>query len=428
MNPVPPLDAQEVTPRVFRAAVLTAELVERHGVSLDHAASTVFSKMRLRPGERGTGYRLAWSTLVGFAPADLVLEEGGYRGLPARRRNAFRVAYVLRRRHGLSLGKISSVRGGLLGNRLLALLGSRMLERVETGIASMPHNLRLAYTYTVPPLITKTLVDKLGERRAEEVSRAYAWRRVWVRPLNPSEPGRLEDRLDRLGVRYRRDRDVGFLYEIFVKPWEALPGVRGAVYQDKASVLAASALTRVVEGAPLLDVAAAPLLKTGILCTRGAEVVAADVSERRLRGGLRLASHCRRLHVLASDSTLPPLRSRFAGALLDAPCTNSGALGRNPGLRLSLWRLTEREVAEFSRLQALLLHNTLSLLRKGGVTVYSTCSVLPAEGERVVERVDARPVPLDLPGECGYDGLCIYRRLFPDRGTTGFFIAALARP
>lgn len=428
MNPVPPLDSQDITPRIFRAVVLIAELIERHGVSLDYAASTVFTRMKLRPGEKGVTYRLAWSTLVGFAPAELILKEGGYKGLPARRRNAFRVAYVLMRRHGFSLEKISSVRGGLLGNRLLSLLRTRAVERVEEKISSLPSYLRLAYMYTIPPLVTETLVAELGSRRAEEVSRAYAWRRVWVRPLDVSSSSRLEEALDRLGMRYRRDRDLGFLYEVHVKPWEVLPRVPGAVYQDKASVLVAEILSRIVSDAPVIDAAAAPLLKTTLICARGIEVIAADVSERRMRRGLGLASQCRMLHILVADSTMPPLKTRFGGALLDAPCTNSGALGRDPGLRLSLWSLSMKDVAALSQLQAALLRSTFSLLKSRGILVYSTCSIFPGEGEEVVETIDAEPIPLDAPGECGYRGACRYRRLFPDRGTTGFFIAALAKP
>ena len=429
MNPAPPLDKEDLSPRIFRASTLTLELIERHSVSLDYAASNIFRRMRLRPGERRASYQVSWSTLTSFAGADLLLAKHGYTGMPLRRKNAFRVAYALAAKHGLDVDAIASLRGGLLGNKLLSLLSRRGIEKVRETIASMEGFERIAYSYTVPPLIAETLTSLLGLRRAENIASAFAWRRVWVRPFSPLRLEALAVELERKNLRYRRAKDIEYVFEVLVKPWEPLPPLSTGIYQDKASVAAASLLHGA--GTPLLDAAAAPLAKTGVLCwEKNVEPVAVDVSYSRLRGGRQLLSNCGLYHLVTADSTLPPLLQKFSGALLDAPCTNSGALGRDPGLRLSLWRLTRERVLEYSELQRRMLNAVATLVKRGGKVVYSTCSVFPEEGEEVVESpgIPLKPLETPLNAECGYRSRCTYKRFFPDKaGTTGFFVAVLER-
>jgi len=68
--------------------------------------------------------------------------------------------------------------------------------------------------------------------------------------------------------------------------------------------------------------------------------------------------------------------------LVDAPCSGSGTLRRNPGLKM---RLTLPLVEEMSRLQRSLLDQYAALVRPGGRLVYSTCSLLRQENEEVVQ-------------------------------------------
>ncbi len=429
----PFISEEDVTPSVFRAATLILESIERHMLSLDYAASTLFSRKKIKPLERMVAYRLAWSTLLSFAPADLLLKRAGYRGLPMRRVNAFRVAYTLVRRHGFSYSKVSSIRGGLLGNRLLALLKSRLLSSLSDEIRGFPAPLRIAYEYTLPPRVTSTLVKYLGLSRAKRVAAAFSRRRTWVRPATGESLDRLQFFLERRGIRYRRDRDYDFLFEVIVKPWEPLPRIPShlGVYQDKASVAVVEALAQRA-GGTVWDAAAAPLLKSSLLCSRGkVEVVATDVSERRLRSARVNVSSCNGVYPVVADSTLPPLRCCFPGILVDAPCTNSGAINRDPGLRLALWGIGEDVVRGYAEVQRGILIAAAERLAERGVLAYSTCSIFPEEGEFVVRGMSGF-APLRLgehfPGECGYEGSCEYRRLFPDKeGTAAFFVALLEK-
>src|SRR4029453_16114488 len=121
----------------------------------------------------------------------------------------------------------------------------------------------------------------------------------------------------------------------------------------------------------------------------------------------------------------PPLSSgSFDRVLLDAPCSGTGTLRHNPEIR---WRLTENDINRLAEQQYRLLQNAASVVRQGGVLVYSTCSVEREENENVVAdflltneqfRQIRIPVNESLRAEGGA------ARTWPHRdGTDGFYIA-----
>lgn len=133
-------------------------------------------------------------------------------------------------------------------------------------------------------------------------------------------------------------------------------------------------------GITLLDLCAAPGNKTAQALQYGVEAVACDIHWHRLKNldGLK----CHRVVV---DATLPlPFQGHFDRILVDAPCSGTGTLGRNPEIK---WRLQPSDLVELHRKQAALLHNALRHLNPGGKLVYSTCSLEPEENQMVVNEV-----------------------------------------
>jgi 16S rRNA (cytosine967-C5)-methyltransferase len=89
---------------------------------------------------------------------------------------------------------------------------------------------------------------------------------------------------------------------------------------------------------------------------------------------------------------------------VDAPCSGSGTLGRNPEIK---WRLRPADLEELPRRQTALLANARAALAPGGLLVYSTCSLEPEENRAVVAGVPADlvlDVMLRLPGRDAGDG------------------------
>jgi len=113
--------------------------------------------------------------------------------------------------------------------------------------------------------------------------------------------------------------------------------------------------------------------------------------------------------------------------LIDAPCSGSGTLRRNPEVR---WRLTPDRLERLTALQAHVLALGAPLVKPGGALVYAVCSLIEAEGStRIAAFLRDNPgwqpeVLDDLPGVADGAG----KRLTPAHdGTDGFFVARLAR-
>jgi 16S rRNA (cytosine967-C5)-methyltransferase len=156
------------------------------------------------------------------------------------------------------------------------------------------------------------------------------------------------------------------------------------VVQDEAAGLVAH-VARPQRGARVLDVCAGMGGKSihfAQLCG-DAEVVACDLSRRRLRALARSAARAGagRFRVVAADGTRPATRGGFSRVLVDAPCTNTGVLARRPDAR---WRRGPEDVARLAELQGRLLDASRSQVGPGGLLVYSTCSLEIEENDGVI--------------------------------------------
>ena len=133
-------------------------------------------------------------------------------------------------------------------------------------------------------------------------------------------------------------------------------------------------------GQRFLDLCAAPGNKTAQALAAGVRAIACDRSPRRLAAMKTLG-----VPLAVVDGTRPlPFARRFDRVLVDAPCSGTGTLGRNPEIK---WRLTPEDLEDLSFRQAALLANARAVLAPGGRLVYATCSLEPEENEAVVAAV-----------------------------------------
>jgi 16S rRNA (cytosine967-C5)-methyltransferase len=147
----------------------------------------------------------------------------------------------------------------------------------------------------------------------------------------------------------------------------------------------------------------------------------------------RVVENVRRLEVptiypYVADARVPAIRPVDA-VLVDAPCTGTGTFRRHPDAR---WRLKVSDLAVMSALQRSILRSAASIVRPGGLLVYSTCSLEPEEND---EQVDAflvgnpewrlEPPSVALPSDVLDQGRL---RVLPQRhGTDGSFAVRLRR-
>jgi 16S rRNA (cytosine967-C5)-methyltransferase len=209
----------------------------------------------------------------------------------------------------------------------------------------------------------------------------------------------------------------------------------GLIYvQDEASQLVGHVLGA-QPGERVLDVCAAPGSKTTHSADKAggaAFIVAGDLYEHRLRTLLESATRQGALSVnaVAYDATLalPFAEASFDRVLVDAPCTGTGTLRRNPEIR---WRISASDIADLSARQRAILTNAAKTVRSGGRLLYSTCSVEPEENEAIVasflkENGSFTQVSVGVPERLRSGNEAA--RTWPQRdGADGFFIAAFER-
>ena len=164
--------------------------------------------------------------------------------------------------------------------------------------------------------------------------------------------------------------------------------------QDEGSQLLAL-LTGARRGEMVIDFCAGAGGKTlalGAQMRNTGRLYALDVSGHRLaslkprlaRSGLANVHPVQIAH--ERDDRVKRLAGKCDRVLVDAPCSGSGTLRRNPDLA---WRQTPATLAELAPLQARILAAAARLLKPGGELVYATCSVLDAENEAIAAGFEA---------------------------------------
>lgn len=217
-------------------------------------------------------------------------------------------------------------------------------------------------------------------------------------------------------------------------PVQQLPGFDAGMVsvQDAAAQRVADALAPPI-GARVLDACAAPGGKTAHLLERdpSLRVLALDIDPRRVR---RMQEAFARLRIdvdaRAADAAYPQGwwdGEAFDAILIDAPCSATGIVRRQPDVLL---HRRQEDIAALALIQAGLLDATWPLLADGGVLLYATCSILHEENSAQVSAFRARTPgaalePLDA--TFGHDTGHGHQRLPGEEGMDGFFYARLRK-
>ena len=290
---------------------------------------------------------------------------------------------------------------------LIELYSSRRKLDAEVRIALRMGIYQLRYLERIPAHAAVTdaveLVKRAHKRSAAGFVNAVL-RQVDREPVEwPSREVELscpEWLLARWEAHYGAEAAVGIARAALQEPEKFVrAGPGGSRMQDIGSQSIVP-LLRLEPGQRYLDLCAAPGNKTAQALEAGVRAVACDLHFHRL---VQLKGMGADLVVL--DGTRPlPFGRRFDRILVDAPCSGSGTLGRNPEIK---WRLRPADLEDLPRRQAALLANARAALAPGGLLVYSTCSLETEENQAVVASVPPElvlDIMLRIPGRDPGDG------------------------
>jgi 16S rRNA (cytosine967-C5)-methyltransferase len=210
--------------------------------------------------------------------------------------------------------------------------------------------------------------------------------------------------------------------------------------QDESSMLVAYALGA-AKDEMVLDACAAPGGKSTHIAekmkNRG-QVISLDLHEHKVKlindNARRLELHniqTRTMDSRQAAENFPP--ESFDRVLLDAPCSGLGVMRRKPDMK---YTKKEQDIFQLSNIQRDLLESVSSLVKKGGVLVYSTCTVDREENENTV--ADFLKHHLDFEGDTNFKDrmpeavrpliIGFDLQVLPqDFGSDGFYIACLRK-
>jgi NOL1/NOP2/sun family putative RNA methylase len=220
----------------------------------------------------------------------------------------------------------------------------------------------------------------------------------------------------------------------------------GLIFSQEASSMIPPIVLNVKPGHFVLDIAAAPGSKTvhiGTYMKNEGCLIANDIKGKRLNILIQKIQRCGVLNAwvtMKDGRYFNRFENRFDRVLLDAPCSNAGMIRKNFKY-LRLWNRSRVEL--LSQLQKEMVLASYKAVKPGGIMVYSTCTLDPAENEEVVDylvsKTNARVDEINLPirrtkpftefGGKKFDSQvkkCL--RIHPqDNDTEGFFVAKIVK-
>jgi 16S rRNA (cytosine967-C5)-methyltransferase len=333
------------------------------------------------------------------------------------------------------LRKVSRARAGLGGEASGIPRAARPAAagaQCEHGAEALPEEplSRLAVECSIPDELARHWHEQLGLDEARQLARSLLDRAPLTVRANTLRNDRaaLQRALEREGARVEAGRHVDSALQLTAVPKGPfeLSSYREGLWiaQDEAAQLV-SLKVDPRPGETVLDACAGVGGKSthlGALMENRGRVVCVDTNARKLD---LLREHGQRLGVTicearAGDLRSPDILERLEAdrVLVDAPCTGLGVLRRHPELK---WRPGAglSAMLELVRLQRELLSAAITVLRPGGVLVYSVCTLTEEEGpEQRRWLLERHP---ELSGE-------EEERLWPHRsGTDGFYVARFRR-
>ncbi|MFV8226019.1 RsmB/NOP family class I SAM-dependent RNA methyltransferase [Christiangramia aquimixticola] len=152
------------------------------------------------------------------------------------------------------------------------------------------------------------------------------------------------------------------------------------------------------------------------------QIIALDIYGNKLkelkRRAKRAGAHNVETRSIETTKVIKKLYNSADRVLIDAPCSGLGVLSRNPDAK---WKLQPEFLEKIRNTQSKILEQYSKIVKKGGKLVYATCSVLPSENDKQVQKF--------LKTESGKEFRLLREKkiLSSESGYDGFYMALLEK-
>ena len=435
-----------------RAAHKALGLVTRDKAYAGLALDRVFETEHLSAQDRALATEIFYGTLENMLKLDYLLRQLMSREaeppvMDVLRISAYQLLYLTRvpenavcneavnltRKLGFesATGMVNAVLRNLVRKRSELKLPTR-----EDGIEQF-----LSIEYSIPEFVCARLVAQYGADEAEKILAWKPQKYITVRPNTlRTSPSEFENSMDKLKLRYEKSRVPGAYRVYGMGSVERNPLYKAGLFsvQGESSLICAQALA-LKPAMQVLDACAAPGGKAAAMAEimqGSGRVYACDLHPHRVELIRATASR------LGHDTIKPRVQDASVfnadweysmdAVLCDVPCSGLGVIASKPDIKRNI---TQEELEELPNIQLNILNNCARYLKRGGVLVYSTCTILRSENQDVVNAfLQSHPDYMlcdisDYVPECFKGGIedGMLSLLGCRNDTDGFFVARMVR-
>lgn len=314
-----------------------------------------------------------------------------------------------------------------IGKKNLAGFVNAVLKKLDKTEFNMPRNeiKKMSIEYSKPQIYIDELINRVGKEKTIEILKAKQ---------NNFEHIRVNINLysiDKL-IKFCKENEIEFteseVQGLFVKnnaKVQELYAKGFITYQAVNSIKAVKAMD-LTDKSAIWDYCSAPGGKAMLMaeiCPKST-IYATDIHEHRVELIKKYASRMQLENIKANliSEVEKDFENKFDYILCDVPCSGFGVLNKRPDIMLNR---NQEDVNELTKIQMGILNNAKTMLKSGGVLVYSTCTILKKENEDIINKFieenddfvldnikfENKPMITYLPNEKGGEGFFIARMI-----------------